>query len=208
MQKRIILAIIVGLAAAVEIGAVSTQRPTDERWRLIRSYVGQIDPAEGIVRASVYAAAKVSDYAFDPTFLQNRIEVRSATRTAEFSWPTSTDFGALTCDVVDLDNDGRKEFLFLAGNVAARVVSYREGRFEFLSGIGQGHGEILSVGPLDVVDLNGDRIVEIVAVGPKGLESIDVRPYPVTVWHWTKQGFREAPPKLAELYKTKFPLPR
>jgi hypothetical protein len=132
--------------------------------------------------------------------LQNRIEIRRASGQVQFSWSTSTEFAGASCDIVDLDDDGTKEFVLRAGPSAVRVVSYRQGVFRFRDQIGDGGDELLS-SELDVLDIDGDDRLEFVSLyylNP-GYKEAQVR-----VHWWTREGFRLASADLGRIYQDRF----
>lgn len=99
-------------------------------WRLIQEYEGVIDPERGIAKVRVFSASVIPSGTFEP-ILSNRIVLEDARGSLEFQWPRNDEFAGQRCDIEDLDGDGRKEFVFFAGEYSARVVSYQQGKLVF-----------------------------------------------------------------------------
>lgn len=79
-------------------------------WLPIKTFRGELYPDSPPVVARVSAIYRLSDDKYPYTVLQNRIEISVADRLHRFFWPTSDDFVAGSCDILDVDGDGVKEF--------------------------------------------------------------------------------------------------
>jgi hypothetical protein len=172
-------------------------------WKLIHSYEGTIDPADGVLRVKVYSANVQRDSLLDSmVYLQNRIEVQSPSGDVRsFMWPVE-EFAGTACDVLDLDGDGVKEVV-VRGPTCARVVSYRNGKFLYRDRMGDGGDDLLSVTRLEMLDIDGDGRVEFVTFGNASLAEVGKVPPEPSLRRWTRDGFQPAPPGLLEAYKKK-----
>lgn len=104
--------------------------PKPPEWTTIRTFTGDLSKGQSVVVRISYSAYFSDGTSRAETYLQNKILVESAGRKYEFQWEDSLTYAAKTADVLDLDQDGRKEFVMLSGG-SARVVSFVDGRFIF-----------------------------------------------------------------------------
>lgn len=191
-----------GLLAGVMLSSYTNERnrlgpehlEDTSNYLLIRDYKGQLGPNSGQVEVHVYAIRRFSDHDSD-TVLQNRIELKQDGRLHVFMWGSNQMYVAGMCDVLDVDGDGTKEFLF--GHT--RVVWYSQGRF--------GHrgraDEILSLGYAGPFDFDNDGRLEFVD-GDSFPPEAGVRdkriPFP-RVMHWTREaGFADVSKEFPEYF--------
>ena len=156
----------IGLVSGAFIGArVMRPYPPDlsnlNKWVLIKSFYGKLNPQEAAITAQVYVYQKFSDGRDPYTVLQNRIEVTTDDGSQHvFLWPSSQEYAGGWSEIVDLALDQRKEFLLFMHARTLRVVRYAAGRFEFrpnLDTLGSWNSDIR------LLDLDNDGVVELVA---------------------------------------------
>jgi hypothetical protein len=170
----------------------------DDMWALTRVFIGSLEPNHPVVRVRVF----VFDHAdgFDQ-LMQNRIEIDTGKGTAQYMWPVA-EYAAHWSEVLDLDNNGRKEFVLVHAGRVARVVSYRQSHFAF----NQRRDEILSPGgAIELVDIDRDGSPEFVTfTTSKTAEELIVTEkteYFPKIFRWSEeQGFHSAPESLAGDY--------
>ena len=154
----------------------------------IRSFDGHLNPEDGLVHAEIYVLDRRSVGMFDDFLEQNIVEVTTAKGTSRYQWPD--DFGAGWSEVVDLDGDGWREFVFISG-LRARVLSFRSGSFMFRS-----REDVLmaSSQSIRLLDVNGDGRLEFVTFGPVLLDP-KAPPGAISVANWTQRaGFDRSAP--------------
>jgi len=187
-------------------GATTFEKASAKDWTLIRAYRGSIDSVGGAVDARVYSAVIGGRELAGDLFLQNKIVVVDSLGPVEFTWPSDDEFAASQCVIDDLDGDGAKEFVFLAGEYAARVVSYRNRRFLFRQGQGVETDELTSAAKgLQLIDVNADGrreflTLEAVVANP-GAPVLEFRQEPRLKQWDIRRGFHDASPNLQEMYR-------
>lgn len=199
-----IVGVLLGLFTALAICSYTDEAnrldPEDledvSNWLLIKEYKGELGSNTGRVEARVYAIRRLSGRDRE-TILQNRIELTQDGKLHVFMWDNNLMYVTGVCDVLDVDGDGTKEFLF--GH--SRVVWYSQGLF--------GHrgkpDEIFSfrydVGPFD---FDNDGRLEFVegAHFPEEASVKDKRiPLP-KVMHWTRaSGFKDVSKQFPQYYR-------
>jgi len=171
MPKRLLFSIgglfILGIVftAGLIVGRVSRQPKapdlTDPKiWLPIKVFDGVLSRDSGEVHLTVSAISRLSDDRYPHTVMQNKIEIRATERFFQFLWPDSGTFVAGWCDILDVDDDGNKEFLMYAGKGSLRIVSFTRSEFHFRPRL----DELLSfehaVGPFDLDADGGLEFVE------------------------------------------------
>ena len=128
-------------------------------WLPIKVFRGTLDSESGEVEVTVSAIFRLSDDQNTNTVMQNKIEIRSTKGSFQFQWPDSGSFVAGWCDILDVDDDGNKEFLMYAGRGSLRIVSFARGEFRFRPPFDTLLSFENGVGPFD---LAGDGSLEFV----------------------------------------------
>lgn len=144
------------------IGVVGCQKGGEVRTQ-IKSFDGELNPDDGLVHADVYILVAPPSDRMDSPIEQNLIEVVTPRETMRFHWPDQ--FGAGWSEIVDLDSDGFREFVFVSGTVA-RVVSFRKGIFTFRPR----EDEFVGQHQIRMVDSDGDGRPELVSYAPRILD--------------------------------------
>jgi hypothetical protein len=153
----------------------------------IRSFDGILNPVDGRVHAEVYALDRRPTSGTDDPQTQNLIELVTASGTFRYRWPDQ--FVGGWCEVVDLDGDGWREFAFV-GLTRARVVSFRQGAFQFRSR----EDVLIAHEPIRLIDSNGDDKLEFVTAGPSILDPAQF-PASAALISWEKnKGFGQNSP--------------
>ncbi len=200
----------VGRAALVLLGAVigaiwwdytDRPKPPKPEWLLIKWYSGFI--ARGTeVTARVYVARQFSDAQSmaTPTFLQNKIELMRNGSQSVFFWPDDKSYAGTWCEVLDLNNDGVKEFM-IGGTRTTRIVWYSDGTLRFRPEM----DDILSldydIGPFD---LDSDNRYEFVVDQPLETFPHQYRATVPRIKRWTyKKGFVDVSGKFKSYYKNR-----
>jgi len=142
-------------------------RPVDvndkKNYTHVKGFDGQLNVVDGLVHADVYVLASPSDDPMDAPISQNLIELRTSKETKSFRWPDK--FGAGWCEVLDLDGDGFREFVFVDQTVA-RVVAFRDGAFLFRPG----EDEFIGQHQIRMTDSDGNGELELVSYAPPILD--------------------------------------
>jgi hypothetical protein len=86
------------------------------------------------------------------------------------------------CEIVDLDGDGWREFVFI-NLLTARVVSLRQGSFVFRSGRDQLSGHV----PIRLFDKDDDGRLEFVTFGPAILDTTGPMGT-MSTYNWDKEN--------------------
>lgn len=197
-KRRAVLAGSLILVAAISCSPVS---PPPREVRLIREYRGELEPAAGDVAVKVFRITAPPAGMID-LVLQNRIEVTRGGTTTAFEWPDEKTFAAYFCDILDLDGDGTKEFVLGAGPFL-RVVSHKNGAFQYRIRNGGQGDELLSRSPIDVIDLDGDGHLEFMITRPRTIESIGKEPPQLEIFEWTfANGFGPGTESLKSAYQS------
>jgi hypothetical protein len=199
------LALTVGLVGGLLIAERFLRpRPADLtdglKWKLTKAFVGSLEPGQPVVSVRLLVFDHVDDD--HDHVMQNRIEIDTERGTAQYMWPVA-EYAAHWAEVLDLDNDGSKEFVLLHGSSAARVVTYRQGRFAF----DERRDQVMSPGgPIELVDVDGDGSIEFVTfASSKTLEEQAVTrktEYSPKLFRWSEaQRFHVAPESLVADYR-------
>lgn len=207
LKKSSLLSFAIGLLVGITIGfallvSIRSPKPLDlahsQNWLVIREYHGVLDPAEGEVKARVSVISRWSGEGGGETVQQNKIEVTRNNKTAVFTWPDPKEYAGGRCEILDLDEDDRKEFVLFDSAHAVRVVSYSDGQFQFR----QRADELISLesqtGPSD---LSGDGHLEFISEEhfPESLEGKTIQIPHVMRWSLGK-GFEDVSSKFPFYY--------
>lgn len=168
----------------------------------IAEYSGTIDSGIGEVNVIVYRDVELSSAWDLQTINQNKIVVWNDKRAWEFMWPERLSYAANSVEVVDVDRDGKPEFLFEGCCDQVRIVQFVGGVFSWreerdtLKGLGSGSG---------LKDLDSDGRLEFLAVSRFPQEFGEPNSYKVVpvprVFRWTPSvGFNEVSRTFSAFY--------
>ena len=186
-NSRLRWASVLGFVIASLVGSACrrTIDVNDKRqYTHIKAFDGRLSSVVGLVHANVYVLSARGDDPMDDNIKQNRIELSSETATAsEFRWPDN--FGAGWCEIVDLDKDGLKEFVFVDRTVV-RVVSFRDGKFVYRPMADEFIGQF----PVRMIDWDGDGGLELLSYAPPLLD-LSAHKNAIALLEWNfANGFR------------------
>jgi hypothetical protein len=168
-----------------------------QKWTLIKHYRGALGDSHSDVVVLAYVYKRPYLEVLDDHFevLQNRVDVKDpeGNLLAQWTWPGGkVEYAAGWCEVLDVNNDGRREILLFEGLKSVRFVAYEGGRLyePRNSSLDSVHYEI---GPLD---LNNDAQLEFIEDYPFYPQV----PIP-RIYHWDQRlGFRDVSKKFPEFY--------
>ncbi len=121
-QKRTIWIVLVSIMLMVFTAACSRGAQFTPQWLLIKWFDGELLPGHRS-EVRVYVAHHLSGDGQAVTYLQNKFEVTTDGKPLEYLWPDDKTFAAGWCEILDLDRNGRKEFM-VGSNRIIRIVSY------------------------------------------------------------------------------------
>ena len=148
----------------------------------VLSFDGRLNSVDGPTHADVYVLSARTADPMDAPIEQNLIELLTVKGTSTFRWPDK--FGAGWCEVVDLDSDGSREFVFVSGTVV-RVVSFRDGAFRFRPS----EDEFFGQHQIRMIDTDADGRLELLSYAPPLVEpSGTMGSVTFLRWNWTS-GF-------------------
>ena len=183
-----------GLLVCVLIGAACDSSDSDNEWERvdlqthIRSFDGELNPTDGPVHVDVYVLdldrrKGIRDSESEPQG-QNTIELTSRKGLQRFNWPMRH-FAGGWCEIVDLDGDGAREFVFIDGS-SARVVSYQAGAFQFR----ESKDALTAKQPIRLLDFDRDGRLDFVTWAPATIIEPSTTRAAVALANWERQrGF-------------------
>jgi hypothetical protein len=181
-----------GLLVCVLIGAACDSSDSDDEWQRvdlqthIRSFDGELNPTDGPVHVDVYVVgrSRMARRSDPEPQGQNTIELTGRTGQQRFQWPTRT-FAGGWCEIVDLDGDGAREFVFIDGS-SARVVSYQGGAFQFR----ESKDALTAKQPIRLLDFDRDGRLDFVTWAPATIIEPSTTRSAVALANWDHQrGF-------------------
>jgi hypothetical protein len=199
-----------GIVAGLYLGIRASKRtPLDlsyaPNWIVILDQDTVLDSIEGEVHAHVGVISRWSGEATEHTVLENKIEVAHDGKSVSFMWPDRTIYAAGKCEIVDVDGDGKKEFLLFDWTErfnAVRVVSYAHGQFQFRNR----SDELISLdNTLEPTDLNRDGRLEFISER-RFPENIDVKGTHIPVlMQWSRErGFEDVSSLFPSFYAERY----
>jgi len=135
--------------------------PAPTEWTTVRVFSDELSKNYPVVVQVAYSRSYSTGSPSTKTFLQNKIQVDAEGNRHEFRWPDNETYAAACADIVDLDQDGRKEIVLTSGG-SARVVSFVNGRFIFR----EKEDELfVPIGNIAIVEGHGERYFVAVISG-------------------------------------------
>jgi hypothetical protein len=179
-----------------------------DRWTLIKQYRGPLDREHGeiVVRVYVYGRPYLQMNDEDYEVAQNRIDLHdsSGKQIATFMWQGGrVVYAGGWCEILDINQDGNKEFLLFDDRGRVRVVSYESGRLQFKDGFGLQNridSAGFQIGPLD---LNEDGQLEFLEEEffPQDINARAHAYFP-KVKHWNpRDGFHDVSAEFPKYYE-------
>lgn len=193
--------IIIGIVLLAAVGRPKPVNLSDsQNWLLIREYRGVLDPSEGEAKVQVSAISRWSGEGGGETIQQNKIELTKNNHSVTFMWPDQKEYAGGRCEILDLNNDGLKEFAFFDNSNTVRIVSYSHGAYQFRRKVDELFSVEFGSGP---TDLKNDGRLEFVSSEnfPESQDGERIEIPHVMIWSETK-GFADVSSEFGSYYAT------
>lgn len=193
--KRTFNAVLTLIGLLFLVGCSRQEVKFTPHWFLIKWFNGELVPGHRS-EVRVYVARHLSGDGQAVTYVQNRFEVMTEGRSLEYFWPDDKTFAGGWCEIVDLDRNGRREFMIGSDRII-RVVSYDGTSLLFRSKQDEITSINYDIGPFD---LKHDGDFEFIVDDPIESGAINVSVPRIRKWS-PESGFTDVSSKFDLYYR-------